>query len=83
MVEEPLPFWAKEKSDGTYLQAGAQLCTRDGRRCGNSVVKQVLLSDVLGHIALIETDKGTRFRMTEEELKELFYPPKYIMRDLD
>jgi hypothetical protein len=78
--EYPLPHWAERKSDGGYMEAGAQLATRDGRRCGNAYVDRLEKHRRLGQIAVVVTDMGTVMRMTQRELEESFYPPAYVMR---
>lgn len=71
--DEPLPSWAISKSNGCYMEIGAQLRTRDGRKIGNAVVVSV---DEAG--AIIVTDAGSRMPLTESELEGLFYPPEWI-----
>lgn len=70
----PLPEWAVGRSGGNYLEVGAQLATRDGRRCGNAYVDAVHGSE-----ASVVTDMGTALRVNLSELEELFHPPSYIM----
>lgn len=70
----PLPEWAVGRSDGNYLQVGAQLATRDGRRCGNAYV-----DDSNGRDAVVVTDMGSVLHVNIKELEELFHPPSYIM----
>lgn len=74
MTPEPLPSWAVSKATGNYMEAGAQLSTRDGRRIGNAFV--LSSSD---SIALCVTDIGRAIKLNEKELAELFHPPIYIM----
>lgn len=76
----PLPEWAEKRSDGNYMEPGAQLATKDGRRCGNAYVDGVEPHDTLGQLAIVVTDMGNSFRMTIRELEEAFYPPTYVMR---
>lgn len=73
-IEEPLPEWAAKRSDGTYMEVGAQLCTRDGRKIGNAVV-----IDVQEPYAEIVTDVGTIITFTREELQEFFHEPEWKM----
>lgn len=75
----PLPSWADKRSDGNYMEPGAQLCTRDGRRHGNAFVYDVIPHPVLGKIATIITDCGNAVRMTIYELKQAFYPPEFVL----
>lgn len=76
----PLPEWAEKRSDGNYMEPGAQLATRDGRRLGNAYVDNLQQHDRLGQLAVVVTDMGNTFRMTIRELEEAFYPPAYVMR---
>lgn len=76
----PLPDWASSRSTGEYMEVGAQLATRDGRRCGNAYVDAIAPHPSLGTLAVVVTDVGSSFRMTWGELKEAFFPPAYIMR---
>ena len=75
-----LPDWAGKRSDGDYMEVGAQLSTRDGRRMGNAYVDSLEQHEALGQLALIVTDIGNTSRMTIGELQEVFYPPEYVMR---
>jgi hypothetical protein len=79
-VDFPLPEWAERRSDGNYMEAGAQLATRDGRRCGNAYVDRIEAHSALGQVAVVITDMGNSFRMTLSELEGAFYPPAYVMR---
>ena len=79
----PLPFWAISRSNGNYMDIGAQLRTRDGRRCGNAFVNNLRDRPPLGIIADVVTDAGSSFSMTLSELEEAFYPPIYIMNLLE
>jgi len=79
-----LPEWAKTKAQGDYTLPNASLPTRDGRATGNAVL--IGLSDRQWEDALITyvvvTDAGNILRLNINELKELFYPPKWVMTDL-
>lgn len=75
-----LPEWATRHSNGAYMEAGAQLRTRDGRRMGNAYVDRIEGHASTGELAVVITDMGSRSRMTAAELEELFYPPSYVMR---
>ncbi len=75
----PIPEWAERRSSGAYMEVGAQLCTRDGRRLGNAYVDDISHHVQLGPLAHVITDMGSTFRMTLEELAEGFWPPAYIM----
>jgi hypothetical protein len=74
IADEPLPPWALRLSDGNYMEVGAQLATRNGRKIGNAVV-----SSIADNIATVTTDRGSIVRLYPSELAEMFYPPRYIM----
>ena len=78
-LDDLLPHWAYRRSDGTYMEIGAQLATRDGRRTGNAYVDDIVPHAELGQMAVVVTDMGNSFRMTLAELMEAFYPPQYVM----
>ncbi|MCA1807003.1 MAG: hypothetical protein LC687_04000 [Actinobacteria bacterium] len=79
-----MPEWAKAKAEGDYTLPNASLLTRDGRVTGNSVL--VGLSNRQWPDAavtyLIVTDAGTILRLNLNELKEMFYPPEWVMKNL-
>lgn len=79
-----MPDWASGHAGGMYTALHAALPTKDGRRCGNAVM--VGLSDRQWEQAPITykvvTDAGNIMRLNENELKELFHPPEYLMRTL-
>lgn len=79
IYEEPLPEWAEQKSMGKYMQVRAQLLTRDGRKCGNAVVVEVLKGE---EFARVLTDSGNVMTLNLQEMVSLFYEPKYIMKPL-
>lgn len=79
LFEEPLPEWAIRKSLGDYMEEGAQLRTRDGRRCGNAYIDSIEQHASLGQIAIVVTDMGSVMRMTFNEVADYFYRPEYIM----
>lgn len=78
--EFPLPEWAIAHSSGKYMEVGAQLSTRDGRRTGNAFVNAVSHNELAGEpVAEVITDAGWKIVLTEDEMKDTFYPPSYIM----
>ncbi|WP_040579609.1 hypothetical protein [Methylobacter tundripaludum] len=79
----PLPEWAEKLSDGAYMEIGAQLATRDGRRCGNAYVDEIASHKTLGEVATVITDMGNRITMTESEMESAFYPPTYVMKIIE
>jgi len=81
MEFEHVPEWAIGRADGNYTQVGTQLPTRDGRKIGNAVVldDNIKTAGFSAPLYLIETDAGTRIRFTEEELREYFHPPEWVM----
>lgn len=84
----PLPEWAVGRAladDRAYLQHHAQLCTRDGRKCGNAVVTEVKLvfaqlATAAGYRITILTDMGREIVLNRDELMQLFYPPRFIVK---
>jgi hypothetical protein len=66
-----------ERISGNYMQAGARLPTRDGRKMGNALVTRVAKHPVLGEIAEVVTEAGNYMELTEKELAGLFYPPSH------
>lgn len=78
VYEDPLPEWATALAHGLYV-LGSQLPTRDGRRMGNAHIVDTYYSEPLDEtIYVILTDAGNTARLTQSELEECFYPPKYI-----
>lgn len=79
-----MPEWAKAKAEGDYTLPNAALPTKDGRRVGNSVT--IGLSDrqwpEMATIYKVVTDAGNILRLTENEMKSYFHPPKYVMTNL-
>jgi len=75
-----LPEWAARRSNGNYMEVGAQLATRDGRKMGNAYVDGIESHLRLGEVAVVVTDMGNTFRMTSAELEEAFHSPAYVMR---
>ena len=81
--EEPIPEWAVRRSEKDEYCFGTQLCTKDGRRCGNAMIIAIS-SNVrpstkqLYAVYHIVTDAGNFARLTLEELKSSFHPPQWI-----
>lgn len=75
----PIPDWAIGSCNGAYV-IGAQLPTRDGRRCGNAHIIGVEQArwDKTVHVYTVLTDAGTRMQLTTSEVDELFHSPKWI-----
>ena len=76
---ELMPHWAIGRANGE-LVLGAQLPTRDGRRCGNGHIVAIAPArwdpDVtLSHVL---TDAGTHLKLTGEEVTELYYQPIWV-----
>lgn len=77
----PPPEWAQGVAEG--LEVGAQLPTKDGRRCGNAhIVHESIGVHPGGHATLhqfrVLTDAGTELTLTPDEIEELFHPPTYV-----
>lgn len=77
-----LPVWAERLSDGNYMEAGAQLCTSDGRVVGNAVVLSVELSKEPEPrpVAHVGTDAGHDMHLFESEMASLFHRPRLIVK---
>jgi len=75
----PIPNWAVGLSEGNYMEAGAQLCTRDGKKTGNAYVHKITEHKKLGQLATVVTDVGNIMQLTLPELVNMFYPPQYVM----
>lgn len=74
----PLPEWAERQVAPdwlAYLQLHAQLCTRDGRKCGNAVIIRVF-----GRYYGVLTDMGTELVLNRDEVMQLFHPPRFIVK---
>jgi hypothetical protein len=76
---ELLPEWASQAiTDGSYRHIRAALPTRDGRRTGNATVAGFIHKH--GHdLIVVITDAGNILRLTDNEIRELFYPPQWVM----
>lgn len=79
----PIPDWAVARNFGYELVAGAQLCTKDGRRTGNAHIITVRIVPVMenasrsnphGETYQFEclTDAGSKFTFNASELEEAF-----------
>lgn len=74
----PLPEWAERQVIPDWradLQLHAQLCTRDGRKCGNAVIIRVF-----GRYYGVLTDMGTELVLNRDEVMQLFHPPRFIVK---
>lgn len=80
--EDQLPEWAEMKAHGNYKHIRAALPTRDGRKTGNAVNAGVHRNPdhLLPTVYYVVTDAGNIIRATENEMKELFHPPEYVMK---
>lgn len=78
-MEDLLPPWATGLTNN-FLEVGAQLCTKDGRKIGNAVVTEIDFSKYLDQtVATIITNAGTTILLNEAELRELFHQPQWKM----
>jgi hypothetical protein len=79
LMEGPLPYWAIARVDDEYV-LGTHLPTRDGRRCGNAHIIDIV--DDKQPLGTLEfwclTDAGTELRLTASELRELFHDPEWV-----
>lgn len=84
VCEAYLPEWAEtEILDGSYLHVRASLLTKDGRVCGNATIVKIGTSKYDDTpLAIVVTDAGNILKLNENELKDFFHPPQYIMRHL-
>lgn len=75
----PIPEWAVGVCKGDYV-LGAQLPTRDGRRCGNAHIIHIVPApwDESVSVHTVLTDAGTTMKLTRNELEELFHSPMWI-----
>lgn len=73
-IDDRIPDWAIKAS--SELQLGSQLCTRDGRIVGNAHIIEWCPPGIPYHRVL--TDAGTKLNLTEREIGELFYPPRWV-----
>lgn len=78
-LHDILPWWACGYAHGDYFLAGAQLCTKDGRKVGNGVVLSVFEVEGRSLDVLYVSDIGNSLILNAQELEELFHPPKYLM----
>lgn len=80
-IEQPeehdsIPEWATGRAKAS-TDFGAQLCTRDGRRCGNAVVFEC--APVGEYVVKVCTDAGNVMTLSAVEIDDLFYPAKWLM----
>lgn len=64
LYNEEKPHWASGRATG-YMQVGAQLATRDGRKVGNAFVFSISTKDGK-QFAKIRTDMGNILVCTED-----------------
>ncbi|MBG6083192.1 hypothetical protein [Rubrivivax gelatinosus] len=77
LLEATKPEWASGLTRD-WTTTGAQLCTRDGRVCGNAVVTGC--EQINGQtVYTVVTDAGTQLRLNEKELKSMFHQPRFTM----
>lgn len=82
MTTEKVNFLLPEWAVATTVHSttiGAQLRTKDGRRCGNAVTVDFPVEHRGLILAKVLTDAGTAMLLTENELDELFYKPEFVM----
>lgn len=79
-LEIMLPDWASKTTDEYELFA--VLPTRDGRRAGNSIIFDITKPDYMNNrlVYHVCTDAGNILILIEEELVELYHPPKYVAK---
>ena len=88
----PIPDWAVDRNWDYSLVPGAQLCTKDGRRCGNAHIVKVAKAKPEGptrDLFACLTDAGSQFTMSEPEILEAFTigdwisDPARVIKDFD
>ena len=82
--EVPLPEWAESYNEYREIKERAQLCTKDGRRCGNARVIRLVTKEQCGmsnDYWFVRTDVGTTMHLLTEEVNEMFHIGNYIMRE--
>lgn len=78
-IKFAVPDWAISADDAGTLVVGRQLCTRDGRRCGNAHILEVTPNGISGLTWYrVITDAGTLMNLTQSEIHELFFVGLYI-----
>lgn len=77
-IDFPMPEWAVARTSHSTT-IGAQLRTKDGRKCGNAVTVEFPVESLGLILAKVITDAGTEMLLTENELGELFYQPEFVM----
>lgn len=84
MAEAPLPEWAESYNEYREIKERAQLCTKDGRRCGNARVIRLVTKEQCGmsnDYWFVRTDVGTTMHLLTEEVNEMFHIGDYIMKE--
>lgn len=76
--EQELPEWAVGLNSDLQLVAGAQLLTKNGRRCGNAAISCVH-EEEHGNVYCVVTDAGNHMRLNKDEVNELFEIGDYLM----
>lgn len=79
--ENWLPPWAIGLTDGQYTDMHAQLPTKNGWKMGNAVTLGTEEKKGILYIKIV-TDAGNILFLTQNEVEEFFYPPRYIMASL-
>lgn len=78
------PEWVESEIDNEkfngYRAIKGQLRTKDGRRTGNAVVVAHTIRFGV-YVTKVITDAGNIMFLTENEMVQLFYVPKYVMTD--
>lgn len=83
-TEAPLPDWAESINEYREIKERAQLCTKDGRRCGNARVIRLVTKEQCGmsnDYWFVRTDVGTTMHLLTEEVNEMFHIGNYILKE--
>ncbi len=74
-----LPDWAYGVNQAKDLEVGTQLCTKDGRRCGNARIMEVKRSEEPMSF-LVRTDAGSEMVCTVNEIHEIWTIGPYFIK---
>lgn len=79
-IAEPMPEWAYCGAPKDQITLGQQVCTKDGRICGNGVIVDIYFNTKTNTaIFVILTDAGNIRKYTVSELYNNYNLGKYIL----
>lgn len=79
LLPDLLPDWAYGVNQAKDLEVGTQLCTKDGRRCGNARIMEVKRSEEPMSF-LVRTDAGSEMVCTVNEIHEIWTIGPYFIK---